>query len=215
VRSHADRKPALFEGCWACPMLLRNCVAPRRAEWLQHQPRLSKLASLDPVGLHTCPTVQIASLWISPLEGKAKPRSIAFKRVIVYDDAYIRPLLPGPGELGRISLPCDRPIASFVMSDVTFGHAARHQVILTIMPDPLPAISIAIMRASEPPPLMLLPDYSAVMECDGPRCFQSLMSRSSRRIGHHHHHIVRRQAIHFMVVIGNRFVRIVANTPGM
>ena len=86
-------------------MLLRNCVAPRRAEWLQHQPRLSKLASLDPVGLHACPTARLAGLWISPLERKAKPRSIAFKRVIVYDDTYIRPLLSGLGDLGCQSAP--------------------------------------------------------------------------------------------------------------
>lgn len=72
---HAPRlEPGLFDGWLVCPMLLRDCVAPRRAEWLQHQPRLSKLASLDPVGLHTCPTARLAG----PFERKAKPRSIAF-----------------------------------------------------------------------------------------------------------------------------------------
>lgn len=60
--------------------------------------------------------------------------------MIIDDDTYIRPLLSGLGDLGRMGLPCDRPIAPFVMSDVVFGNAARHQVILTFMPNPLPAI---------------------------------------------------------------------------
>ena len=38
---------ALCDVWRACPMLLSNRVAPHRAEWLQHQPRLSKLAGLS------------------------------------------------------------------------------------------------------------------------------------------------------------------------
>lgn len=110
-------------------MLLCGCVAPCRAEWLQRQPRFSKFASLNPIGLHACPTTRLAGLCVSPLERKPKPRSIAFKRVIVNDDTYIRPLLTGLGDLGRVGLPCDCPIASFVMTDVVFGDAARQSAV--------------------------------------------------------------------------------------
>lgn len=72
------------------------------------------------------------------------------------------------------------------------------------------------MKASEPPPLMLLHGYSAVMECDGPRCCQSLIYRSYRRIVRRKMHIVARKPRHvmsllirFVVGIGERYVRIV------
>ena len=54
---------------------------------------------------------------------------------------HVYPAAPvGFGDLGHVGLPCDRPVAPFVMSDVVFGDTARHQVILTFMPNPLPAI---------------------------------------------------------------------------
>jgi hypothetical protein len=74
-------------------MHLRNGIRPCRTERSQQEPGLHELPSLDPIGLHTCPTTWLAGLGISPFERKAKPGAVAFERMIVNDHPYIGPLL--------------------------------------------------------------------------------------------------------------------------
>jgi hypothetical protein len=45
------------------------------------------------------------------LNAKRKPRAVAFERVIVHNDTYIRPLLTDLVYLRRVGLPCYRPIS--------------------------------------------------------------------------------------------------------
>ena len=60
--------------------------------------------------------------------------------MIVHNNTYIRTLIPGLGDLRRIGLPCYCPIAPFIKSDLLFRDAARYQVVLAFMPDPLPSV---------------------------------------------------------------------------
>jgi hypothetical protein len=122
------------------PVLLRNGVGPCRTEGLHRQPRFREFASLDAVGPHTCATARLAGLRVSPLERKAKPRAVAFERVIVHDDTYIRPLLPDLCDLRRVGLACYRPVATIIVPDEVFADAVRNQVIWTFVPNPLPAV---------------------------------------------------------------------------
>src|SRR5271165_3737312 len=101
LRSRAARLSSL-DGRRAHPMLLRNGVCPRRGRWHHCEPSLRKLAALDPIGLHACPTTRLAGLGVGPLERKAEPRPVAFERMIVHNDAYIRPLRLDLGDFLRV-----------------------------------------------------------------------------------------------------------------
>src|ERR1700734_3820477 len=98
-------------------MLLRNSVGPCRAERHHRQPGLHELAILGPVGLHARSAARLAGGEITPLERKAKPRAVAFERVIVNDDTYTRSLLLNLCDFRRVGFPCDRPVARFIMPD--------------------------------------------------------------------------------------------------
>jgi len=82
----------------------------------------------------------LTSLGISQLERKAKPSAVAFKRVIVDDDANVWPLLSNLLNLRRVGLARNRPVAVFVVPDVMFPDAARHQIESAFVPNSLPAI---------------------------------------------------------------------------
>jgi hypothetical protein len=128
-------------------MLLRHRIAPCRAEGLQYQPCLRELTSLDPVGLHACPTARLAGFGISPLERKTKPRAVALERVIIDNDANIRSFLSDLGNLCRLVIPCHCPVAAFIMPDVVFRDAARHQVELAFMPNAFPSVEQVAHRS--------------------------------------------------------------------
>jgi hypothetical protein len=121
-------------------VLLRNGVGPCRTQRLQRSPCLHELPSLDSVGLHACPTAWLASLGISPLERKTKPCAVAFERVIVDNDTYIKPFLPNFGDLCRVGIPGYRPITRFVVPDLVRPDGFRNEAILSLMPNSLPAV---------------------------------------------------------------------------
>jgi hypothetical protein len=82
-----DKSLSRLDGRRARPMLLPNGVCPlRTTQWHHCEPSLRKLAALDPIGLYGCSTILLAGLGVVPLERKAKPRPVAFERVIVHDD---------------------------------------------------------------------------------------------------------------------------------
>src|SRR5260370_26854811 len=70
---------SLLDGRRARPVLLRNGVGPCRTQWLQDEPGLHELLSLDPIRLHACPTAWLTGLGISPFARKAKPCAVPFE----------------------------------------------------------------------------------------------------------------------------------------
>lgn len=60
--------------------------------------------------------------------------------MIVHNEACVRPLLGGFGDLRRVDLLCYRPITDFVVPDVGLPHTTGDQVVLALTPNALPSV---------------------------------------------------------------------------
>ena len=70
--------------------------------------------------------------------------------MVIDDDPDVGPLLPNFRDLGSIGFPRHRPVAAFVMADVMIADAAWHQVKLTLVPNPFPAVEEVDDQAMPP-----------------------------------------------------------------
>src|SRR5271169_4867581 len=136
---------------------------------MQHQPSLREHASLDPVGLHACPTARLAGRGIRPFERKAKPRTVVLERVVIDNDTYIGPLLSNLGDFRRIGLACNRPVTAFVVPDVVRHDAFRDEIVFALMPNALPSVEQAaqnrfVCHSSKLLPLTATLHHSAAEE---------------------------------------------------
>ena len=72
--------------------------------------------------------------------GSIKPCAVAFERVIVDNDTYIRQFCTKFRDLCRVGFPSYGPIACFVVPDVVRSDTFRNEVILALVPNSLPAV---------------------------------------------------------------------------